>query len=1088
MDNNFNLLQPDPAANRYNIVTDTSTPAFATGPSIQNNSIPSFATPINRYNTVADGPPKPVAKTVPAPGPTFTGDLAKFNGQSISQVDPTNIKANIQPDQNRYGETSPGVPLTTDNSNGQGGMGFPTITHLPGEGIPFLGKFVSAGKDITNTVSSAVNNEANNIMDLVDSWSPDNNNPNKISERTGTALNTAASTLNLIPGWLAFSATLKGAGDLPVVGPLAHVVSNVFGGIGAGATKISDAAVNALPISDQAKNNLRPALGQFSALASQFLTAALVHGTGSDVQARFNDAVETGGEKLANGLPLNPAEKIALDINDVRSMIKTQFTSGYQDYKNFVQNPTATQGGFVKIPGTGPTPVEPTAPETPTEPTVTPLTEPTPADVQNPGEQTPSEASTPSQASLFGGDKPSAPPEAPTAPEDSSTPKNPVTHPDLKIMGDTEAEKIQSAVRNSEYVKNAIATRGQDAYKSAIGSGFLNSGLSEHDIRLAEGYSQGIPIDKLATQADNPAQFTKFMTKATDYYNFRHAVDTTVAGGSTPYRENYLPQQWDLSKPEDLAKFNEIAAKKGLKPYQGFASQDRVLESYPHGESLGFKRLNPNILGDLKTDYTKAASSISQQVLKKGLAEAAPGKVTLRGNEYTAEGKPITNAQGLNGIGYPKDIADQLKGYNDPTGKDMYKMAKERSQEAGTGTLGTLKNLPKTGREAGISDGLLATYDHASTALKRVIYNLGLFHSQNIGLNYLGASILHPIQSIKGAAESVPAFFSQKYADNVIERSKNDIIPGRNMSVYDAGLRSGQHMGTELPLTGTQRLNPLKGSTAAMFDRQLPVLRYYLNKMSFGNGKIDPSSPEGGDLGKTIDKIMGEINPRTMNMNPNTMKVLGRFLGTPNFTMSKWSNLGDAAFKWGAKGDRLFGDPAGNLARTSVLGKRVWQATVGLLIGTLATGQFPNLQNILSRYIVNPTAPSNLKNSKGQSEDIAFPKDNITEAENAISNPGNYILQRENPLLRNVSEALPLSPITGRNYYGAPIQNPKSNSSWLSQYAKGSISSDLPIGIQNVMNQAEGKQGTAQTLLQLGGFSTPIHKGATSAVNRYNIR
>jgi hypothetical protein len=306
------------------------------------------------------------------------------------------------------------------------------------------------------------------------------------------------------------------------------------------------------------------------------------------------------------------------------------------------------------------------------------------------------------------------------------------------------------------------------------------------------------------------------------------------------------------------------------------------------------------------------------------------------------------------------------------------------------------------------------------------------------------------------------------------------MIPGKNMSVYDAALRSGQHINRGLPLTGGQKLNPLEVTTRAMFGRQLPVLRIYLNKMVFGSGEIDPSSPEGQQLGQTIDKIMGEMNTHTMNMDPNTMRALGRAMGTPNFTISKWSLLKDAATKTGPKGHRIFGNPAANLARTTVIGKRIWEATVGLLIGILATGSYPTLKNALGRYFISPNAPSDLRNDKGRPEDIAFPKDYLTEGATAISNPANYFLQRENPLMRNILEALPVSPISGRNYYGAAIQNPKSRESWLSQYLKGSVASDLPIGVQNVLEQAQGGQGTAQTLLNLSGFTTPLRKTPTA--------
>ena len=660
-----------------------------------------------------------------------------------------------------------------------------------------------------------------------------------------------------------------------------------------------------------------------------------------------------------------------------------------------------------------------------------------------------------------------------STPYDPRTTKNKV---ELPIAGTTDKQKVKSVINNAERIKNELMTRGQDAYVAG-------QKLSPSDIKLAEQYDAGVPVADLVEQAKNPSKFKVFMNKMTDYYDFRLAADR-AAGGDTAQVQNYIPHQWNLSNPEDLAKFNDLAKQKGLQPYNGFRSQPRVFSSYAEGESKGFTRANPNILGDLKSDYERASHVISSQTLKQGLQQTVPDKVNMSGFGLTDRGKPFlnSNAQGLEGLSIHPDIANMFKGYEKLTNKDFIKMAQDEAKFAGApGLKGTLKAIPASAKEAGLGGMVGTLYDHANQPLKHLILNLSGFHSINISANFAGASLTHPISAIRGLVESIPSFLSETVTQKVIDGFKSKMIPETDMSVFDAGLRAGVNMDRGLPATHTWlNVHPMQSLSRAIFDRELYTLKLNLVDQVFGNGKIAPESVKGQNLGKEINMIMGELNNHTMNINPNTSKWLSRALLAPQFTTSKYKVIGDAATQWGK-------EDAGSLARKAVIGKSIVVGTMATLGTLLATGNFPNLHQIFLNYTTNPSTQTNLKNTKGKPLDVGYPKTFIDEPLGLVQDPGQYLRSRLAPALSDLYEAAPPSVIgTGKNYYGSPIYNPKSKTPWLTQEIGNTVANDLPIGVQNFLNQARGTQTGAQTLIGVGGLSTHVKtKSETAKKSRY---
>ena len=648
---------------------------------------------------------------------------------------------------------------------------------------------------------------------------------------------------------------------------------------------------------------------------------------------------------------------------------------------------------------------------------------------------------------------------------------------DLSITGNTDKQKVQSAITNSVRINNELNIRGKDAYVAG-------QGLSPHDLQLVDQYDQGVPVSSLVPQADNPLKFKTFMDKMTDYYDFRLAADR-AAGGDTGYVSNYIPHTWDLSKPEDLERFNNMAVQKGLQKYNGFRSQPRVFGSYAEGESKGFTRANPNALADLKNDYESSSNVIGNQVLKQGLKQAVPEKVSMSGFGRTPAGKPFVNSNitALGGMSYAPEIHNLLKGFENLSGQDFIKMAQDDATKAGGGFKNFVKALPKTGKEAGLGNVLGSLYDHANQPLKHLILNLSGFHSINVTGSFAGASLFnHPLQGAKGIALSIPSFFSENVTQKVIDSFKNKIIPGTDMSVFDAGLRSGVNLDRRLPAQNTWlNVHPFKSLSTAMFDRELYTLKLNLVNQVFGDGKIDPLSPKGRAFGNEINLIMGQMNGKLMNINPNTQRWLTRALLAPGFTESKYAVLGQAFTK--GKED------AGNFARSTVIGKSIVMGTIATLGTLLATGKFPNLHQLLLNYTVNPSSQTNIKNNKGQYKDIGFPKTYIDEPLSALQDPGQYIRNRFAPALTDIYESLPPSVLgTGKNYLGVPTVNPKSKTPAALQTIGNLFLNSMPIGVQDAAKYASGKTTGAEAARGVAGLSTHLRpkQPANISTSRFN--
>lgn len=656
---------------------------------------------------------------------------------------------------------------------------------------------------------------------------------------------------------------------------------------------------------------------------------------------------------------------------------------------------------------------------------------------------------------------------------------------DLSVQGTTEAQRVKSAIANSESIKNQIIQRGQEAYVAG-------RGLSTGDLALIrDAYQGGKSIEEIAAQfPQHPEVVTNYLNKLKDYYDFELAADR-ASGGHTVLENNHITQQWDLSNPVDLERFNKFATQRGLLPYNGYRAQPKVFKNYAEGISAGFKPKYASINEDLLQHSEGASHAISRQALKQGLEEAAPHHVSMSGVGVTEKGNPYVNSNipGLEGISYHPTIAKMLQGYEPLKGTDFINLVKKTGAEnairkSGIGgmidkTISMMKAVPASAEEAGFTGIAASLYDHVSGPMKELLWNWSGFHSLNITLNHIGASVLHPITGTKGVLQSIGSTVSEHIYQAVQDSYKTMMVTdstGATKSVFDWAMESGAYEGRGLPAKGLQKVNPFGVGTRAIFDREIPVLQLNLAEQMAKKG-IPARSPQGIALGKEIRTITGEISSRRMNLNPNNIKVASRFFLSPGFTYSKYKTLLDSFTKFGEENGE-----AGNLARSAVIGKSAIVGVFVTLVTLLATGKFPHLAQLLQNFTANPSSQTNLTNPKGQKLDVTVPKTFLSELGGAVTDPVHYAEARLNPLLSDFVKVY-----SNKDYYGRPIVDPNVPQSATSQRIKNLGIGHLPIGAQAIINQLLGKQNSPTTALDIAGLGTKVNSNDPTMVKYSGI-
>ena len=638
---------------------------------------------------------------------------------------------------------------------------------------------------------------------------------------------------------------------------------------------------------------------------------------------------------------------------------------------------------------------------------------------------------------------------------------------DLSIQGNTDKTRVASAINRSETVRNTVNTLGKDTERAMLK-------LPKADLSLFDKYEEGMNEEDLAKLSKNPSQFKKALDKLKNFYDMSLSIDRSL-GGLTKKIETYIPHYWDLSDPEMLAEFNRLAKAKGLKEWDGLPghSMPRVFKTYAEGIDAGFTRKNADALGDLRQYYEGASNALSKRTLLQGLQDAVPDKVSAAGTGMTEKGQQFVDLtdKDLRGMSVHPQVAKQLKGFNELRSKDLF----NELSKAGF-SITDHKSWPKLVEgytNTGFGNTLGTFWDRSTGPVKRWILQ-GPFHLLNVGTNFLGRGIFNPIKAVRGVAEAIPAFFSETATQAIEDSFKNTMVKGQNISKFDHFLQSGVDVDRSAPLTGLAQLNPAKQFRSAVFDRALYTLKMNMADMSLGSGKFAAGSPKAIEIGKEINMMMGEMNPRTMGLDPNTLKIFDRFLLAPKFTISKWKVTGDALTKWGGENT-----PAGMEALRGVIGKSIAMGTLATMGTKIMTGKYPNLKQIMLNYTIDPQTQTNQKNPAGYLQDWAWPKTFISEIAGGLVDPQEYAQARLNPGLSDVIDWK-----KNTDFYGNQISNPED--SLLKQNedkAKNIGIGSLPIPVQNAIKYKQGVQTFSQMVTNIAGLRT--HTDPNDPVMKY---
>ena len=604
----------------------------------------------------------------------------------------------------------------------------------------------------------------------------------------------------------------------------------------------------------------------------------------------------------------------------------------------------------------------------------------------------------------------------------------------------------------------------------------INPQLASHPVDFATGEAlkaqKGLKIDnstfgKMVEGTIKPSTLAeqKAVNAYTDMTNRAHATSQSLGGntayiGDTKGVNNYFNHKWDLSSPEQQAKFDQIAQKQGtVDPYSfgGIDNQPRVFKTVAEGEAAGFKLAHSDPSKAIE-EYGKGSSyALRQQALIKGFTEA-----------------DMANPQkaGVLDMGRGQSLPLSDKGMQESKG---------------------YKNSPPT------TNKVLQAYRTTNRVFKQILLSASEFHPINISALKAGPALAlrgHPLMAAKGifdtfATQAVPrysdALQSAALKDGTIEASARIGTPIKFGSDYSAG--------------GKLSIGKSGLGEKMIFERAMPAMHIQMVKGALSDltkRGVPLDSPEAHALGTRINEIMGFVNTEVKNLDKGNQQRLGDLALAPQFTRSKWATLKSAGTDWG-KTNRL----AGDYARSAVIGNSAAALTVSLALGYLAKQKSDNIKDLVLRSIFHPSVPTPMQDKKGNTQELGLPatyssemlslagfslvrgSDGHLNVEWKPGNiPGNAANYGRARLAVLPADALKVA--TNNDYANRPLYDPNASPSVkAAQGATTLIGGSLPIGLQGLMHTDAVKghlpQPVQQVLDASSPGSNPIVKSAMSA-------
>lgn len=627
------------------------------------------------------------------------------------------------------------------------------------------------------------------------------------------------------------------------------------------------------------------------------------------------------------------------------------------------------------------------------------------------------------------------------------------------IPENTSTVKTPRLANSSNPIKVSIPEVKQGDYAQAR----INPQLASNPIDFAAGQAiksvkkLGLSTSEFGKMVENPslaktAAEKEAVARYNELTNRAHATSQAL-GGNTNYIKNYFHHEWDLSNPEDAAKFDAIAKQSGsVDPFNfnGINSQPRVFKSIKQGEAAGFKLANTDPVKEIQ-DYAKGNSyALRQQALAKGFTEADMGNAA----------KPHSFDMG-NGNTLPlsDEGIKQIKGYS------------------------------KTPEASSLEKG----YKAINKGAKQTLLSASEFHPINISLLKAGpaeALAGHPLMAARGVYDTFRSQIGSKYSDRLQQSALKD-------GTVEAGARLGTPIkfGSDYANEGKLSLGKSGVGEHTIFEKSMPAMHIQLVKAAVKDlekRNIPLDSPEAHALGTRINEIMGFVNNEVRNLDPRQQRALSNVALAPQFTRAKWATV---------KGALTEGGLAGKYARRAVIGNTLAVGGISAGLGAALNQKSDNWKDTALRALVHPSVSTPLKDGKGNTIELGLPSTyisellglgtNLTRNNNRLgieAKPGNILgnLANYGRSRLAVIPSTALKVATNTDYAGKPLYDPQASAGVKTEQAATTVTGGLlPIGLQGLLQNNAVKShlpGNVQDVLNANTPGTnPLIKSVASS-------
>lgn len=483
-------------------------------------------------------------------------------------------------------------------------------------------------------------------------------------------------------------------------------------------------------------------------------------------------------------------------------------------------------------------------------------------------------------------------------------------------------------------------------------------------------------------------------------------------GGNTNYLQNHNLHPWNL--PPEFT--DHIVNGGDPTKFSGLNNLSRKYQTIAEGEANGLT-LGTDPISEGNNYINASAALLKRRAIVKGLGEA----------------------DGLN--------PDKLHAFDIGGGNSI-----PISQEARKAVRGLQRSRPS-------DNAVIKGARTVNAGLKSSILSLGQFHPINIAALRAAPTLAlrgHPVAAVKGLTKTfrVLAPGGNRVVQQTLQKALDDGMVDKAAKIgmpYGAG-----GFDTEGSL--------LKGGIGhhTVFEKQMPmmhdqVVRSVVADLEKKNIPLD--SAEARAAGKAGNNLMGFVNKEAQNIPPQVNRSLGDFLLAKQFTHSKFSQLKTAATTGGVAGSYARANVAANVAATTLL-------ITG--IGYIGKQKSDNVKDLLLRALVDPAAPTSMKDSKGNTVKLRTPGTDTSDIAKLLGiklvrnkdghlgvswKPGNmpstvedYARARLSPFLSSGVKVA-----TNTTFAGKPLYDPNAKFGTQAEQAGTSLVTGLlPIGAQGL--------------------------------------